>query len=438
MKKRFLLVAGMFVASIIGATFNFNNHKAYATVPGTNKLISVNASGTVAMSTDTSGGRVSGNGKFVAFSNNTNNTVSGDNNYKSDVFVRNINANTTSRVSVSTSGVQGDGDSTSSIISETGRYAVFSSNASNLIDSVTTPTTYNQLYLRDTVANTTTLISKTTSGVLADSAVHAFDISSDGRFVLFYTGATNLGPTKSNIGSNIYMLDRSDGSFAILNYKYDGTLPDTNYGFFSAEMSCDGSLVVFIVSPLLTNTTSSHGDIYLLDRRAGSKLTNLTSTFNGAVQRPTISCNGNYIGFASYAYNIDPTFTSNPSAAYHPYVYDRINSTYSMVERSTSGTTGGGSDRLTISDNGIVAFATNTDLTSSGATGKQVYVRELSSGVTELLSRDSSGTPGNLHSNYPTISNNGSIVSYASTSTNLVSQTDTNSFTDAFTSLTGY
>jgi hypothetical protein len=438
MKKKFLLLAGMFVASIIGAAFNINPDKVSATVPGTNKLMSVDPSGTVAKSTSSDGGAVSNNGKFVVFTSMTNGIVSSDNNYYVDIFVRNVGANTTSRVSISTAGVQTDGNSTSPVISETGRYVVFTSTSSNLIDGVTTPTTYGQLYLRDTITNTTSLISKNSSGDLANNYMQADDISSDGRFVLLHTQASNLGPTKSNLGANLYMLDRSDGSFTILNYKYDGTLPDTNYGEFSAQMSCDGSLVAFIVSPALTTGGGPH--IYLLDRRAGNKLTNLTPTFNGAVKNPTISCNGNYVGLSSYAYNVDPAFTSNSSSAYHPYVYDRINSAFSLVDKSTLGTIGSGSGdgTLSISDNGVVVFASSSDLGNVGATDIQIYVRDINSGITELLSRSSSGTPGNLSSSRPTISSNGSVASYGSNSTNLVSQSDTNSFTDVFTSLTGY
>lgn len=446
MKKRFLLLAGIFVASIIGATFNFNNHTAYATVPGTNTLVSAKTSGGSAASASAKS-YISDNGKFVLFSSSSYQVVSSDTNNKSDVFVRNLASNTSTRVSLTDTGGQINSDTSGSAISETGRYIIFRSNASNLISGVTVPTTYYQLYLRDTVANTTTLLSQTSSGTIANAEIFGQDISADGRFVLFTSAATNLGPSITNTGLNVYMLDRSDGSFTVLNYKYDGTLPDTGFSnLATAQMSCDGSLIAFKVSAVLTTTSSSHLDVYFMDRRAGNKLTNLTAWTNGAAGSPNISCNGDYISFASSAYNIDAAFTSNPSSQHRGYVYDRINNTYTLVDKTSAGVPSASPAScnvnadpcVQISDTGIAAFASSSsDLSSFGATYKEIYVRNLETGVTELLSQGS-GSAGNLASDYPSISSSGRIVSYGSSATNLVSATDSNNDMDVFTSLTGY
>lgn len=445
MRKKFLLLTGLFVAAIIGATFNFGVPHASATVPGTNTLISTNSSGTSTTPNGSSEAVVSANGKFAAFDSNSNYIVSSDTNYTSDVYVRDLSANTVSRVSVTSAGGQATGPSLTPVISETGRYVVFKSMAPDLISGVTVPTTYYQLYLHDTQANTTTLLTQDSTGNAANASSIPKGVSSDGRFVLFTSGATNLTAAATNAGQNIYMLDRATNTFTILNYKYDGTLPNNIGTNTSARMSCDGSLVAFSTTNDLGPIPSTHYDIYLLDRRAGNRLTNLTGAANGAAAIPSISCNGDYIGFTSYATNLDPASGSSPAYT-HAYVYNRINQTFTIADRSTSGALGTTNvcgitalDCVQISDNGVAVFAAPyTANLVTGATGTQLYIHDLNSGSTELLSQNSSGTPGNHDSAHPTISMDGSIVGYSSYATNLVSATDTNSAQDAFTSLTGH
>ena len=101
-------------------------------VAGTNILVSVNTNGIAGdgMSTDPA---ISGDGRYVAFSSSADNLVPGDTNKAQDVFVRDLQAGTTTLVSVSTDGVNpGNGDSFSPVISADGRYVLFHSKASNL------------------------------------------------------------------------------------------------------------------------------------------------------------------------------------------------------------------------------------------------------------------------------------------------------------------
>lgn len=451
MKKRLWILSGVFGVAMVAASLNLGNHMASAVVPGSNTMVSVTPAGSssVGSGVASDGSKISRNGKFVGFMSTSNDVIASDGNYKADVFVRNLGANSTERVSMSTSGTESDADSRFGAISETGRYIVFTSAASNLIDgtTVTTPNYKEQLYMRDTETDTTTLISKNSSGVIADSGITAHSVSSDGRFVLFESRATNLGPSVTNgpYSDNLYMLDRVNNSFTILNYAEDNSLSTTNGVYPEADMSCDGSLVVFQSAQDLTSSYSPHQDIYLLDRRAGNELTNLTSVANDAAMSPSISCNGNYISFASFATDLDPA--SSPSSYIrHAFVYDRINDTFTMADKTTSGTEGNANAACTasltcisVSDNGIAAFASEaSNLVSGGTSGKQVYVHKLDGAVTELLSRSSGGTQANNNSVDPVIDSRGEIVAYSSNATNLVSVSDSNNWTDVFTSLTGY
>lgn len=72
-------------------------------------------------------------GRVVAYTSIATNLVAGDTNDRADVFVRNLSAGRTLRVSVSSQGEQGNGASRDAAVSADGRYVAFTSNASNLV-----------------------------------------------------------------------------------------------------------------------------------------------------------------------------------------------------------------------------------------------------------------------------------------------------------------
>lgn len=451
-RRKLYGLSAIAVTGVLGFSF-LKPGVSSATVPGNNTLVSVNSSGTATGNVGTvlTGGEISANGKFYTFSTSATDIISTPTYGNYTVYVRNLDTGSVSQVSLSTSSVQPNGNSSFGSISETGRYVVFTSSASNLIDGQTNSSSYPQLYLRDTKTNTTSLLSKNSSGTLANSYVKADGVSADGRFVLFESDATNLGPTVTNTGTyNVYMLDRSDGSFTILNYKYDSTLPNHSGTFTDARMSCDGSLVVFRDSAQLTSTNTGHQDVYLLDRRAGNTLTDVTVSANSSSGAPNISCNGDYISFSSLSTNLDST-VSSMSAYYHAYAYDRINDEFTLLEKDSSGVPAGYTNScdyqtrsvshcVQVSDNGIAAFVSSASGLDSAAAGGygEIYIHNLQTGTVELLSRDSGGAEANNTSANPTVSADGKKVGYGSNATNLVTQSDTNGFADSFVSQTGY
>ena len=100
---------------------------------------------------------ISPDGRFVAFASPASNLVSGDTNASEDVFVRDTVANTTTRVSVDSAGNQTFGNSYSPSISVNGRFVAFTSTAANLVPGDTNRT--NDIFVRDLLTNTTTRVS---------------------------------------------------------------------------------------------------------------------------------------------------------------------------------------------------------------------------------------------------------------------------------------
>src|SRR4029453_10228645 len=155
---------------------------------------------TTRVSTSTGGGQgngrsfvpaISADGWYVAFYSDASNLVSGDTNGTRDVFVRDLQRGETTRVSVSTSGTEANGDSFAPGISSDGRYVAFASAATNLVDGDTNDA--NDIFVRDRQTNTTTRVSVGYDGSQANGGSDPPSLSGDGRLVAFTSAAPNLG-----------------------------------------------------------------------------------------------------------------------------------------------------------------------------------------------------------------------------------------------------
>jgi pimeloyl-ACP methyl ester carboxylesterase len=154
---------------------------------------------------DSTSGVVSAGGHYVAFRSFANNLVANDTNNLSDIFYYNTQDNSLSRISVSTSGQEANGASDRPAISADGRYVVFSSDASNLVSGDNNDAT--DIFLRDTVSGTTTRISLTDNDQQANGSSTYPAISTDGRYVEFSSTATNLVAGDTNGVADIFIRD---------------------------------------------------------------------------------------------------------------------------------------------------------------------------------------------------------------------------------------
>ena len=141
----------------------------------------------------------------MAFASPASNLVSGDTNPSEDVFVRDTLANTTTRISVDSAGNQTFGNSYSPSISANGRFVAFTSTASNLVPGDTNKT--NDIFVRDLLTNTTTRVSVDSVGNQANDASDRGSITPEGRFVVFYSFASNLVPGDTNNNIDIFVHD---------------------------------------------------------------------------------------------------------------------------------------------------------------------------------------------------------------------------------------
>lgn len=145
---------------------------------------------------------ISADGRYVAFESEASNLVAGDTNGAWDVFVHDRQSGTTSRVSVKTSGVQGEKDSFSPAISDDGRYIAFESDAMLVAEDTNSA---GDIFVHDRQTGTTGRVSVNSSGAQADDSSHASDISGDGRLVAFGSDATNLVSGDTNGVTDVFV-----------------------------------------------------------------------------------------------------------------------------------------------------------------------------------------------------------------------------------------
>jgi len=118
-------------------------------------------------------------------------------------------AQATERVSVFTGGEQGDGDSHASAVSADGRYVAFRSEATNLVSGDTNGV--RDIFVRDVQTGSTTRVSVNSSCSQGDNDSLQPSISPDGRFVAFHSYASNLASGDTNDRQDVFVRGPLDG-----------------------------------------------------------------------------------------------------------------------------------------------------------------------------------------------------------------------------------
>ena len=388
------------------------------------------------------GSRISADGRYVAFTSWASNLIPGDTNGVGDVFVRDIVAGTTERVSVAANGAQGTALSDEPSMTADGRFVAFASQSENFVavDTNGVP----DVFVRDRLNNTTERVSVATGGAQANGTSLEPSTSADGRYVAFLSYATNLVPGDTNGSPDIFVRDRLAGTTERVNVTSSGSQA-LGGNSISPSISADGRYVAFcsFCPNLVPSDTNGRWDIFVHDRRTGAtERVSLSSSgaqgngdsgfIQGGADPISISADGRFVGFASASTNLVPGFSSGLP---EPYVRDRSNGTTDCVDVTPGGTRGnaGGAD-TSISDNGrFVAFCSWSDNLVPGDTNgyADVFLRDRLAGSTELISVATSGTQGNNTSYSPSITGDARFVEFGSNAGTLV-PADTNGIPDAF------
>ena len=192
---------------------------------------------------------ISPDGRFVAFTSEATNLVASDANGSRDVFVRDRQANVTTRVSVTTAGTEAAGASESGVITPDGRFVAFQSYAAlvagdtNTCDTPAGVPTCGDVYIYDRLTSTTTRISVTSAGAQANGHSSVPAISADGRYVVFTSEATNLVADDTNNRPDVFLHDRVSNVTTRISVNGDGT--QLSLGGTAPIISDDGEVILY-------------------------------------------------------------------------------------------------------------------------------------------------------------------------------------------------
>jgi Tol biopolymer transport system component len=395
--------------------------------------VSVDSSG-IQGNHDSAQTAISSDGRFVVFDSRSSNLVPGDTNGVDDIFVHDRQTGQTTRVSVDSGGLQGNDYTDLPCISSDGRFVAFESHASNLVVGDTNAR--GDVFVHDRQTGVTTRVSMESRGLQGNDNSGGPSISSDGRFVAFMSFATNLVPGDTNAAPDIFVHDRQTGQTTRVSVDSGGL--EGNGSASEPCISSTGRFVVFesIASNLVPGDTNNYRDIFAHDRQTGQ--TTRVSVDSGGFQchgesfRPSISWDGRFIAFVSEASDLVPGDTNNHRDII---VHNRLTSQTTRVSVDSGGhQSDGGSWKPRISSDGrYVAFASFASNLVPGDTNgvADVFAHDRLTGQMTLVSVDTGGFQGNDASGESSISSDGRFVAYESRASNLVPG-DTNGRMDVF------
>lgn len=345
----------------------------------------------------------------------------------------------TTRVSASASGVEGNDTSAVRAISADGRYVAFDSLSTNLVSGDTN--TQRDAFIKDTLTGVVTRVNTDSNGNQAlGSASYVTSISGDGRYVTFHSSAANLVAGDTNTQIDTFVKDTLTGITIRVSTDSAGTQASggTSRG---GQISADGRYVAFFSSAtnLVAGDTNGQVDSFVKDLQTGA-LTRISTSSSGAEALgglsvvTSISADGRYVAFESDANNL---VASDTNGNRDVFIKDTLTGTTTRISTDTNGIEAifGGSSGALLSADGMLAtfISSASNLVSGDSNGQgDVFLKDLSTGVTTRINTTSSGLQAlGGTSVVQGISADGRFVVFNSSATNLVTG-DTNGAQDVF------
>jgi Tol biopolymer transport system component len=325
-------------------------------------------------------------------------------------------------VSVDPGGGFGNGESQNPVMSADGRFVAFDSTATNLVSAGGCATGgLRRVFIRDRLTGVTECVSVAAGGDAGNLSSSRPALSADGRFVAFESNATNLASPCAG-GRQIFVRDRTAATTTCVSVNPGGTAAG-NASSGDAAVSGNGAVVAFQSNATnLAAGVCASGVSQVFVRVAG--LTTCVSLGpNGAPgdlasSRPVVNTDGSVVVFESSATNL-----AGCTADFQIFLRDRVRGTTECVSVAAGGVPGNGASMdAAVSDDGhVVAFlSTATNLAAPCTSGvPQVFLRNRAAGVTTCASVSPDGTAGNATSFDVALSGDGRVVAFASLATNL-------------------
>ncbi|MBY0524350.1 MAG: pre-peptidase C-terminal domain-containing protein [Gemmataceae bacterium] len=325
-----------------------------------------------------------------------------------DLFVRDLQAGTTTLVSLNAAGnAGGNGSSSKAVITPNGRFVAFYSNASDLVGGGLDANATRDAYYRDLQTGQTFLVSVNGAGNNGGNGITGnsgrnLDISDDGRYVMFESQANDISPDNPGSGlvTDIFVRDmQALYTEAISVRNQGGMLNGNQVGSSNATMSADGRYVAFenasgfIVPGYVNHNDNGDNEVYVRDRTLDAT-TLVTRNTSGPADGPNdlsrlsgMSADGRYLAIYSRATDLMAGFVD-----------------------------GNGSD-----------------LSVGGSSNGDLFLYDLQAGTTTLVTPNAAGTAsGNNESTGGVFSGDGNSLVFISRASDLSNASDINDAYDAF------
>ena len=366
---------------------------------------------------------ISGDGDWVAFVSAATNLAPVDATFNRNVFVVDRATGTVSLESVSSAGVEADGPCFSPRISSDGRYLVFDSEATNLVAGEIPPR--RMVYLRDRATGTTTRVSRTPSGGFPGDRCYVDQITDDGRFIAYESSASDIVAQVNVAGFlDVFTYDTQVGATDLASVADDEQFGNGNS--LLGDLSQDGRFVVFEsdADNLVTGDQNDHFDIFLRDRQLGTT-TRVTMGYDGLeptldARSPRISADGRWVVYDSQAGNLAP----NDSNYVDVFLWDRITGVAEVESLASDGTPGDDeSKNADVSDDArFIVFESSASNFApfEHSRNRDIFVRDRLLGTTEWATTIGTGSANDGNSYGAVCSADGRAVAFRSSASDLV------------------
>ena len=371
---------------------------------------------------------ISETGNYIAFTSDADNLIAGDTNGFSDIFVFSQTTQQLRRVSIASDDSQADLFSNNPAISGNGRFVVFMSFATNLVNPPPPTFSQFQVYLHDRNPDLdavwdepgqilTIPVSINNNGDLANDFAGfrgRVAVSDDGMTIAFVSSATNLVANDMNGVDDVFIHRRDPdnnnipdepGLVETIRVSVSSLGNEGDLDSFDVQISADGDLIVFNsnATNLVPNDTNGRADVFVYNRPFGTT-TRVSVSSSGAEnpgggQVPDISANGRYITFhANDSTLVNPTCATMLDCVYR---HDHITGQTQLITYQPDGTpswghtyqpvvSSGGDKIAFLSDNGFLDGNTSnnevnvylwTGIIDPGSLPNQVYLPQVTTGT---------------------------------------------------------
>lgn len=361
-----------------------------------------------------------GDGRYIVFQSRAENLVPGSGS-DWDIFIKD---RVTGEVTLASQGLlnQPANDvSTNPHISENGRYVAFTSYATNLVSTpLNAP---RNAFVFDRETGVIEHVSTNSDGQPGNQESVAYGISGDGRYVLMNSDATNFSATDTNNQGDVYVKDRQTGVIELISVGLGGA--GANNGSYLPHFSTNGRYVAFtsLGTNLVNDDTNDTWDIFWRDRDTQTTAIVSRAADNsqnqGYVANAFVTDDGRYVGFIAEGNSLHPD--ALPDNADNVLRHDMQTGANLLISADAEGNAASISNGPEFSSDGrwvVFSGADNILVPTDTNMKNDVYLKEIETGVTEIVSVADGGMAGDESSRNPAINRDGTVIVYESLATN--------------------